>query len=231
MSPQTSLILSLLPDSLFPTLLRNLEGVNEPTRAKLGELEKKGDWKGIIALAQQSLEKDPNNADWYTILGFAHSQLGDYPRAAEAFQRAIRLEPDEIQAWNLLAQAQRSMGQPERAVQTLDQAMRINQNQVSPITYYLLGESFVDLKRPDRAVGYYEQAIASRPSFVEALYRAGLAYAYLGRKSDFDFTVQRLRLVSPAAADQLMKTAVASRAPSSAGGAPGDLPTERRSPK
>jgi len=87
------------------------------------------------------------------------------------------------------------------------------------------------LKRPDRALAYYEQAIQRNPRFAEALYGAGLAYAQLGRRSELEYTVQRLRPVNPALADQLAKVQLASPpAPATAGGVP-DLPTERRSPR
>ena len=229
LSPTASLILSLIPEGTFTTLLNNMKGVDEPNRAKLAALEQKGDWNGIAQFAQENIAVDPTNADWRVVAGYAYARLGQYERAADQFQNAVRTSPDDIAAWNLLAQTYRAMGQPERAIRTLDNALRVNQD--SPVTYYLLGGSFSDLKRPDRAVGFYEQAIQRNPRFAEALYEAGLAYAQLGRRSELEYTVQRLRSVNPALADQLAKAQVApAAAPTTAGGVP-DLPTERRSPK
>ncbi|HSD43870.1 MAG TPA: tetratricopeptide repeat protein [Burkholderiales bacterium] len=229
MSPAASLILSLIPEGTFTTLLNNMKGVDEPNRKRLAELEQKGDWNGIAQFAQENIAVDPTNPDWRVVAGYAYSQLGQYERAADQFQHAVRASPDDITAWNLLAQSYRSMGQPERAIRTLDNALRINQD--SPVTYYLLGASFNDLKRPDRAVAFYEQAIQRNPRFAEALYDAGLAYAQLGRRSELEYTVQRLRPVNPALADRLAKVQVAPPpAPATAGGVP-ELPTERRRPK
>lgn len=205
-----------------------MKGVSEPNREKLAALEQKGDWNGILRFAQENMATDPTNADWRVVAGYAYAQLGQYERAADQFQQAVRISPDDISAWNLLAQSYRAMGQPERAIRTLDNALRVNQD--SPVTYYLLGASFMDLKRPDRAVGFYEQALQRNARFPEALFGAGLAYAQLGRRSEFEFTVQRLRAINPAAADQLARTPVATAPATSAGGIP-DLPTERRSPK
>lgn len=229
----TQLVMALLPEGTFTTLLNNMKGVSEPNREKLSALEEKGDWNGVVRFAQENMATDPTNADWRVVAGYAYARLGQYERAASEFQQAIRLSPDDISAWNLLAQSYRAMGQPERAIRTLDAALRVNQD--SPVTYYLLGESFRDLKRPDRAVGFYEQALQRNAGFPEALYGAGLAYAQLGRRTEFEFTVQRLRALNPAAADQLARAPVAAApsaaAPSSAAGGVPDLPTERRSPK
>ena len=201
LSPQASLLLGLLPDGTFTTLLNNMKGVSTPNREKLAALEQKGDWNGVVQFAQANLARDPYNADWWLVTGYAYSQLAEYQRAADAFQQAIRLEPQDVDTWNLLAQAQRSLGQPERAIRTLDNALRVNQN--SPVTYYLIGESFNDLKRPDRAVEFYEQALQRNPEFAEAVYALGVTYARLGRKADFDATVGMLQKLSPEAAKEL----------------------------
>jgi tetratricopeptide (TPR) repeat protein len=79
------------------------------------------------------------------------------------------------------------------------------------MTWYLLGESYSDLKRPDRAVGYYERAVEREPKFVPAVYGLGVAYARLGRKSEFDATVQHLKKLDPGAAQKLAATPVAAR--------------------
>jgi predicted Zn-dependent protease len=209
LTPQASLLLSLLPEGTFTTLLTNLRGVSEPNREKLAALEQKGDWQGIVEFAQQNSRRDPHNADWWMVSGYAYSQLGQYGRAAEHFQQAVRLEPEDITGWNLLAQAYRSLGQPERAIRTLDNALRVTQD--SPMTWYLLGESYSDLKRPERAVGFYERAVEREPKFAQAVYGLGVAYARLGRRTEFDATVQHLRKLDPQAADRLAATPLGRR--------------------
>jgi tetratricopeptide (TPR) repeat protein len=207
LSPQASLLLSLLPEGTFTTLLTNMRGVTEPNREQLAALEQKGDWKGIAEFAQANSRRDPQNADWWLVSGYAYSQLGQYPRAAEHFQQAVRLSPEDITAWNLLAQSYRSLGQPERAIRTLDTALRVTQD--SAMTWYLLAESYSDLKRPERAVGFYERAVEREPKFTKAVYGLGVSYARLGRKTEFDATVQHLQKLDPQAAQQLAATPLA----------------------
>jgi len=203
-SPYVGALLAMIPDGTFGTLLKNMQGVSEPNRERLAMLEQKGDWAGVVQFAQENLQRDPHNADWWIISGYAHSQLKQYRPAADAFQQATRLEPQDITSWNLLAQAYRSLGEPERAIRTLDNALRINGD--SPMTYFLIGESFSDLKRPDRAVGFYEEAVQRNPKFGEAVYGLGVAYARLGRKTDFEATVDLLKKIDPQAAQRLATT-------------------------
>jgi tetratricopeptide (TPR) repeat protein len=208
-SPYAGLLLSMIPDGTFTALLNNMKGVSTPNREKLAALEQKGDWAGVVQLAQENVQRDPYNADWWVVSGYAYSQLQQYQRAADAFQQAIRIEPQDIDSWNLLAQAYRSLGQPERAIRTLDNALRINRD--SPVTYYLLGESFSDLKRPERAVGFYEEAVQRNPRFSEAVFGLGVAYAQLGRKTEFEATVDLLKKIDPQAAQQLAATPLGKR--------------------
>jgi len=72
MSPQASLLLSLLPEGTFTTLLTNMRGVTEPNREQLAALEQKGDWKGIAEFAQANSRRDPQNADWWLVSGYAY---------------------------------------------------------------------------------------------------------------------------------------------------------------
>jgi tetratricopeptide (TPR) repeat protein len=208
-TPQAALLLALVPEGTFETVLANMQGVSDPNRAKLETLEKQGDWKGIAEFAEDNITREPRDPDWWVVAGYAYSRLGEHGRAAERFQEAVRLSPDDIIGWNLLAQEQRSMGQPERAIRTLDSALRVSRD--SPVTYYLLGETFSDLKRPSRAVEFYLQAIERDPQFVEAIYALGLAYARLGRKTDFDDALKHLHSLNPAAAKQLASAAEAIR--------------------
>ena len=79
------------------------------------------------------------------------------------------------------------------------------------MTYYLLGESFSDLKRPERAVGFYEEAVQRDPKFGEAVYGLGVAYAQLGRKTEFEAAVDLLKKLDPKAAQQLAATPLGRR--------------------
>lgn len=200
-SHPAAMILSLLPDGTFSTLLSHMETVTDKNRATLAELEKKGDWRGIAEYAAVNLTKDPQNADWWIVRGFAYAQLKEFPRAAECFQEAVRAQPTEMDGWHLLAESYRAMKQPDRAVRTLDAALRINEE--FAMTWFLLGESHHDLNRYDRAAQAYQQAINRDPRFVDAWYGLTVTNYRMGRKRETEEALAGLRRLDPQLAERV----------------------------
>jgi tetratricopeptide (TPR) repeat protein len=202
-TPQTSALLSLLPDSTIPILLGNLEGVSDTNRQRIAEFEQRGDWNGLARFAEENLAKDQSSAGWWTVAGYAYSMLGRYPRAVECYSEVIRFAPDEITGWNLLAQAWRASGQPQRAIITLNNALQVRKD--SPATYYLLGESYSDLGRLQPAVDAYQQALRLNPDFAQAWFGMGRAYVRQQRYAEAADIVKALEKLDPGLATELSK--------------------------
>jgi predicted Zn-dependent protease len=204
--------LSLLPDGTFATLLGNMQSVSEPNRLKLAELEKKGDWQGIADFAQQNLQKDSQNAEWWLVRGYAFLRLEQYARAAESFQEAVRFEPGEIVGWNLLGESYRLAKQPERAVRTMEAALRISQD--SPESWYILAESYHDLGRFDRAAQAYQQTLVRDSRSAAAWYGLAVVNFRMGKKAETEEALAGLRRVDPQLADRAAaQLAAAEKAP------------------
>lgn len=196
-----AILLSLIPDGTFAALLNNMQDVDTPNTRKLAELGQKEDWNGIAALAQENLARDPGNADWWIISGYAYIRLNQIQRANQAFAEAVRISPSDIDAWNLLAESYRVMGQPDRAIRTIENALRVAQD--SPMSYYVMGRSFQDLKRPDRAFSYYEQTVQRAPRFADGWYAYGHTAWILGKRPEYSNAIQSLQPLDPAAAQRL----------------------------
>jgi tetratricopeptide (TPR) repeat protein len=194
-------LLSLIPDGTFATVLNNMQGLDTPNTDRLAELATKEDWNGIAALAQENLKRDPTNPDWWVISGYAYVRLNQLPRANQSFTEAVRLSPDDITAWNLLAESYRAMGQPERAIRTLENAMRVTRD--SPMTYYVIGRSFQDLKRPEKAMQYFQQSVQRDSRFAEGWFAYGQAAWAAGKREDYARAIQALRPLDPQAAQRL----------------------------
>lgn len=195
------LLLSLIPDGTFAALLGNMKGVDTPSTNKLAELAQKEDWNGIAQLAQENLQRDPSNSDWWVISGYAYTRLNQHPRANQDFTQAVRIAPDNINAWNLLAESYRVMGQPDRGIRTLNNAMMVTRD--SPMTHYVLGRCYQDLKQMDKAMRSYEQALQRAPNFAEGWYVYGQAAWTTGRRDDYRRAIQTLQTLDPAAAQRL----------------------------
>ena len=195
--------MSALPDGTVSTLLGNLQGVEDANRKRVAELEARKDWDGLVKLAGENLARDPNNADWWTVAGYAHSQAGRYAPAIQCYNEVVRLSPDEMLGWSLLAQTYRDMKEPARAVQTLTHAHLVRGG--SAQTWYLLGESYSDLNRDVPAVSAYREALGFNREFAQAWFGLGRAYSRLGRVAEFDQALKALAQLDPALADQLAK--------------------------
>lgn len=202
-TPEQQLLLSLVPDGTFPILLSHLEQTSDANRRRVAELDARGDWGGLVQLAEENLARDRENYDWWMVKGYAYAQLGKYDQAAGCFEEMVRLQPDAMLGWNLLAQSQRAARRPQRAVETLNNALLIRAD--SPATWYLLGESYSDLGRNQLAGQAYQQAVRLNRQFPQAWYGLGRSYARLGRHQEFEQVVQTLARLDPPLAERLAK--------------------------
>lgn len=200
-----NLVFSLLPEGTFTTFLGNLKGVSNENQKTIEALALKGDWAGVAKFAEDNIAKERRIADWWVVAGIAYAQMGQFDKANARFAEAVRLEPGEMEYRNLLALSQRLGGDPERALRTLNEALRVNNEDAD--TFFLLGETYMALKQPARAVPAYERAMSLVPDAVEIWYGLGLAYAQLGRTEDFREVQQKLRSVDPKLAEQLAAAA------------------------
>lgn len=203
--------LSLLPDGTFSTLLGNMQTASEPVRKRLMELEQKGDWQGIADFAQQNLARDPQNAEWWLMRGYAFLRLEQYPTAAESFQQAVRYEPAEMVGWNLLGETYRLMKQPDRAVRTMESALRVSQD--DPSSWFILGEALHDLGRYDRAAQAYQQTLNRDSRNVNAWYGLTVVNYRMGKKAETDAALAGLRRLDPQLADKVTAQMAAGAAP------------------
>lgn len=200
-TPHQQLLMSLIPDGTFPILLSHLEQTSEVNRRRLAELDSQRDWNGMVKFAEENLEKDRSNSDWWMVKGYSYTQLKEHRNAAECYSEMVRLAPDSMLGWNLLAQSQRADGQTERSIQTLDNALLIRRD--SPPTWFMLGESYYDLGRDQEAARAYREAVRLNRDFAEAWYGLGRVYARQGNRADLERVVQVLARLNPALAQQL----------------------------
>ena len=200
-TPYQTLVASLIPRGAATTLLGNLQGVGSDNRRRVAELERDRRWDELAKLAEQNLEKDRANHDWWMVKGYALTQAADHRAAAQAYAEAVRIEPDSAMAWNMLGQSYRASGDPRRAIVVLERAMLAVRD--VPTTPYLIGESYSDLRRYDDAVGAYRQALAMDRKFSPAWLGLSRAYSSLGRAHDAREARRALEKIDPKLALEL----------------------------
>lgn len=208
-TPQAALLMSAMPEGTASILLSHFQSEEDGNRKRIAELEARKDWDGLARFAEANLEKDRNNASWWFVAGYAHSQAGRQPRAADCYSEMVRLAPDDVLGWTLLAQAYRDTRQPQRAIQALNNAHLIRKG--TPGTYFLLGESYADLDRDLPAAAAFREAVQLDSNFAKAWFGFGRASARLGRTADFDAALKTLTGLDPTLARALAELRPARR--------------------
>jgi tetratricopeptide (TPR) repeat protein len=208
-TPQQALLMSVIPDGTASILLSHFQDEEVGNRERIAELEGSKDWDGLAQFAEANVKKDKNNANWWLVAGYAHSEAGRRDRAIECYGEMVRLAPDDMLGWSLLAKSYRETRQPLRAVNALNNAHLVRQGTAE--TYFLLGESYSDLDRDLPAAAAYREAVQLDTNLSRAWFGLGRASARLGRAADFDSALQSLSRLDPALAKELAELRPARR--------------------
>ncbi len=109
---------------------------------------------------------------------FAHVELsrlliaeGRLSEAETALTEAVRIQPDDPQLALALGDCQLQQGRAEQAARTFDQALK-----AGVISAVDIARTYYEHKRPDRAIEYYEHALAGTPD--DPLILNNLAWTY-----------------------------------------------------
>ena len=183
-------------------MLANIKGIDRSNQEKLAELEAHGDWPGVVAFAERSIERDARTPEWWFVKGYALGQMDRWNDAQAALSESVKLDPQNLEAWQMLAQAQRLSGDAPRAAQTLERTLGLARD--SSVTFYLLGETYAELNEHKRANTAYREALRLDPKFSEAWYGLGVMQARAGERSALRDTVARLQPLNAGLADRLL---------------------------
>jgi Fe-S cluster biosynthesis and repair protein YggX len=123
---------------------------------------------GAIMADNQRIEQfrkmandDPNNEIGHFSLGRSLLEAGEFPEAAQSFQRVIALNPNISKAYQLLGQAQLQQGQRDLAIDSLKTGARVAQNRgdLMPKNEMLKMLSELGIEMPDLAPKQATQAV------------------------------------------------------------------------
>jgi cytochrome c-type biogenesis protein CcmH/NrfG len=170
-------------------------GEDSKSAEAITEMQKKGDWPGLAKFAQDRLLKDPSNASFWVMLGYALVQQSRYPDAIQALTRAVSINPEDIDGWNLLADAQRRGGQPGASSRTLQRAAAVDPT--SAVTRYLMGEAFKENGESDRAEEAFRDALKISPELALAWFGLGELLLRTGSANDLEVVAENLTHLDP----------------------------------
>jgi len=124
-------------------------------------------YRGHGNLARMALEKDPQSADAYNILGAAFAGKGDVIQALESYRKALVLDPNHAETYYNLALIHGKMGEFKKAVEHCKKAVKIKPDYAE--AYYNMGIAYDYLKDKENAKKQVEQ--------LRRLNRKDLAYS------------------------------------------------------
>ena len=154
-----------------PEALAQEEEVFRPAVAEGIRLYREKKVTEAIAMIERALAEDPRDAVAYNALGVIYSQEGDLDKAMEQFDRAISLKQPYYKAiynkFNLLL----TNGQAEDAVALLEGVVR--QYPEHSDGYINLGVLAGRRGEIDKAIGYFDQAIALNGNDFDAHFKKG----------------------------------------------------------
>src|SRR6185437_14963568 len=132
-----------------------------------------GDMKRVLTLARQASGAEADSVGFLGLLGLAQQQTGEYPQAAQTFERLTRMQPDVSAWWNNLGEACRRAGDLPAAERALLKAKSLAPGDAD--VHYNLGLLYIQQQRWSAAREVLLDAVQLAPGFVEARLEAAHA--------------------------------------------------------
>jgi len=142
---------------------------------------------GIESL-EQAIHEDPQNPEARVALAQHYIEQGLYQKALDQTNQVLGVYPEDEGALLVAGISYVRLKQPEAALDPLEKfvALRKEQSMAKVDTYletayYFLGESYMNLNRPDEAIPVLEAALTINRTDADAHYQLGLAYQANGQ--------------------------------------------------
>ena len=154
---------------------------NDVRFGKAQEAISKKEYKDAIALLRQILSSEPKDFVVWTELGTIQFKQGDIAEAEQSYMSALQEKPSFLLALLNLGKLRMSEKKFEGAIEVLTQAVEVEPK--SSDANYFLGESYLQIRKGSKAVGYFEEALRLDPmGKAEAHMRLGTLYKGAGMK-------------------------------------------------
>lgn len=139
---------------------------------------KKGEAGPALELLHRAKEINRSDASLRSNIGAAYVVQKKYGQALTEYEEALKLDADKIDALSAVAQVLSLEGNQKAAAQRVQQQLDKAKNKAE--VYQLLGQLSVDQKDFDKAISYFEKAIALKPDLFSAAHL--MARSYMAQK-------------------------------------------------
>ena len=154
---------------------------NDVRLRKAQEAIKRKDNKDAIGLLREILSIDQKDFVVWTELGTVQFKQGEIGEAEKSYLSALQEKPTFLLALLNLGKLQMSEKKFEAAIEVLTRAVEVEPK--SADANYFLGESYLQIRKGSKAVGFFEEALRLDPiGKAEAHFRLGSLYKGAGMK-------------------------------------------------
>ena len=137
-----------------------------------------------LAQAEQAVRDDPQSSNKRMVLAESYLFFKRYADALTQAGQVAQKEPDNQRVWLVVGVASALGGKPADAIDPLtklvnarkDEEMAALDKSLTSAAYYL-GDSYLQLGKPQEAIGPLELAAGWTPTDSDTLYELGLAYS------------------------------------------------------
>jgi superkiller protein 3 len=164
-------LIKTLPESANPLKLMGT------MHAMLGNRDEAVQWW------QRCLKIDPKRPDIYDLMAQVASKKQDYEKAVELWGKALQINSRLPGIRNKLASVLIDSGKMDQAIAVLKEELDVSPKERN-VSYFLLGKTYLQLRKYDKAQAAYEAAIEIQPNHSGARYGLARAYARLGRSDE-----------------------------------------------
>jgi len=127
-----------------------------------------GNYEACIAILDQIISIDQENAEAWHFYGFANNQLKRYEDAVSSLEEAIHLKPDYSGAYVELGIARNELGQREEAIKDFNRAIQLDPKDAR--ARHCLGIVKIQLGKFDEAIEDFDEAIRLNPKYEAAIF-------------------------------------------------------------
>ncbi len=143
--------------------------------ARSRELERRGDWQGLMLLAHEWTVRESGDALAWFVLGRALGARRQHGEAIAAYREAVRLDPNDVHALINLGNLYRQSGRPLEALGAYRAA--VARNAAFEPAWHNLGIVYFDVKGTQGVVLALQRLQIEDPALAQAWRTLALEYA------------------------------------------------------
>jgi tetratricopeptide (TPR) repeat protein len=152
-------------------------------------------YEEALQLTQAIVEKLPNYAFSWKVIGSIQVIFKDYDNALTSLQKALELNPDDEVIYNSLGKLYKDTGKINEAILNYQKAIELDPNYAK--AYNNLGSALKDIGKIEEAKVSYNKAIELNPNYPDALYNLGITWSDLGNLKEAEVSYRKVIELNP----------------------------------